>query len=47
MELIESDREIFNSKLRLLKWLYEELKYFSTELKKELNQKGQELPINL
>ncbi len=49
MEIIESDIEIeiLNSKLRLLSWLYEELKYFSAEIKQKIKQKGRELPLNL
>ena len=47
IESIESDIEILNSRLRLLSWLYEEIKIFHSELHNILNQKGQNLPINL
>ncbi|MBY9006105.1 MAG: hypothetical protein KGD63_05050 [Candidatus Lokiarchaeota archaeon] len=47
MELIESDIEILNSRLRLLNWLYEEIKIYRPEFKNIINQKGQDLPINL
>ncbi len=47
IESIESDIEILNSRLRLLSWLYEEIKIFHPELQNILNQKGQNLPINL
>lgn len=46
MELIEEETEIYNSKMRLLIWLYDELKLYP-EMKEELNLKGQKLPLNL
>ena len=45
MELIEEETEIYNSKMRLLMWLYDELK-LNPEMKDELNIKGQKLPLN-
>ncbi|TXT65494.1 MAG: hypothetical protein BAJALOKI3v1_100065 [Promethearchaeota archaeon] len=47
MEILESEIEIYNSKMRLLNWLWDEIKLFDSELKKKINQKGQNLPINL
>jgi hypothetical protein len=47
MEILESEIEIYNSKMRLLNWLWDEIKLFDSELKKQINQKGQNLPINL
>jgi hypothetical protein len=47
MELFEEEIEIYNSKMRLLSWLYDELK-LQKELSKDiLNEKGQRLPLNL
>ncbi len=47
MELFEEEIEIYNSKMRLLSWLYDELK-LQEELSKDiLNEKGQKLPLNL
>ena len=46
MELIEEETEFYNSKIRLLMWLYDELKLFP-EMKDELKIKGQNLPLNV
>ncbi len=46
MEIYEENLEMYNSKLRLLNWLYEELQIQDPSLKKELNEKGQKLPLN-
>ncbi len=46
MELIEEETEIYNSKMRLLIWLYDELKLYP-DLREELNMKGQKLPLNI
>ncbi len=47
MELFEEEIEIYSSKMRLLNWLYDELK-LQKELSKDiLNEKGQKLPLNL
>lgn len=46
MELIEEETEFYNSKIRLLMWLYDELKLFP-EMKDELKIKGQKLPLNI
>ncbi|MFX1239358.1 MAG: hypothetical protein ACFFBP_04215 [Promethearchaeota archaeon] len=46
IDLIEEEIQIYNSKMRLLNWLFDELKIQPERLKEELNKKGQELPIN-
>lgn len=46
MELFEEEVELYNSKLKVLNWLYEELKMQPDELREELNEKGQKLPYN-
>jgi len=47
IELFEQEVEIYNSKMRLLSWLYDEIK-LQTDISKELlNEKGQKLPLNL
>ncbi len=46
IDLIEEEIQIYNSKMRLLNWLYDELKIQPKDLKDFLNKKGQELPIN-
>ena len=47
MELFEEEVEIYNSKMRLLNWLYDELRIHSEISKDLINEKGQKLPINL
>ena len=47
MELFEEEVEIYNSKMRLLNWLYDELRIHSEISKDLINDKGQKLPINL
>ncbi len=47
MELIEEEIEIYNSKMRLLSWLYDEIKIQKDFSKDVLNEKGQKLPLNL
>jgi hypothetical protein len=46
MELYEEELEIYNAKLRLLSWLYDEIKIQSNISKDLLNEKGQKLPLN-
>ena len=46
MELFEEEVELYNSKMKLLNWLYDELKMQPEHLKDELNEKGQKLPFN-
>ena len=47
MELFEEEVEIYNSKMRLLNWLYDELRVHSEIVKDKINEKGQKLPLNL
>lgn len=47
MELIEEEIEIYNSKMRLLSWLYDEIEIQEGISKDLLNEKGQKLPLNL
>jgi len=46
MEIFEEEVEIYNAKMRLLAWLYDEIKIQSGFSKDLLNEKGQKLPIN-
>ncbi|MFX0048492.1 MAG: hypothetical protein ACFE8G_10050 [Candidatus Hermodarchaeota archaeon] len=48
MEILEEELEIYNSKMRLLSWLYDEIKIQSKSgiSKDLLNEKGQKLPLN-
>ena len=46
MELIEEEIEIYNARMRLLSWLFEELQMQPVAFKEELNEKGKELPLN-
>jgi len=48
MEIFEEEIEIYNSKIRNLAWLYQEIKIQSDSgLSKDfLNEKGQKLPLN-
>jgi len=47
MEIFEEEVEIYNSKLRLMSWLYDELRMHPEALKEMINEKGQKLPLNL
>jgi hypothetical protein len=47
MELLEEELEIYNSKMRLLSWLYEEIRIQTPVSKELLNEKGQKLPLNI
>ncbi|MHA1491837.1 MAG: hypothetical protein ACTSRI_19560 [Promethearchaeota archaeon] len=47
MELFESEIEIYNSKMRLLDWLYNELEVQPYDIKEVLTKKGQDLPLNI
>jgi hypothetical protein len=47
VELFEEEIEIYNSKMRLLNWLYEEIKLQPSSLREGLKIQGLELPINL
>jgi hypothetical protein len=46
MEIFEEETEIYNSKMRLLMWLYDELK-INSKYKDLLSSKGKELPLNI
>ena len=46
MEIYEEEIEIYNAKMRLLNWLYDEIKIQSDVSKDLLNEKGQKLPLN-
>ena len=47
MELFEEEVEIYNSKMRLLNWLYDEIRIHPEFFKDMVNEKGQKLPLNL
>jgi len=47
MELFEEEVEIYNSKMSLLNWLYDELRIHPEISKDSINEKGQKLPLNL
>jgi len=47
MEIFEEELEIYNAKMRLLNWLYDEIKIQSEIYKDLINGKGQRLPLNL
>jgi hypothetical protein len=47
MELFEEELEMYNAKMRLLNWLYEEIKIQSGVSKDLLNERGQKLPLNI
>ncbi len=46
MKIFEEEIEIYNAKMRLLSWLYDEIKIQSDLSKDILNEKGQKLPLN-
>ncbi|MFX1310174.1 MAG: hypothetical protein ACFFB6_01555 [Promethearchaeota archaeon] len=47
MQLFEEEVEIYNSKMRILNWLYDELRLQPEILKDIINEQGQKLPLNL
>ncbi|MFX1431278.1 MAG: hypothetical protein ACFFCY_14025 [Promethearchaeota archaeon] len=47
MELFEEEVEIYNSKMKNLAWLYDELSLQPEILKDIINEKGQKLPLNV
>lgn len=47
MEMFEEEIEIYNSRMKLLNWLFEELKMQPEASRDELNEKGQKLPFNV
>jgi len=47
MELFEEEVEIYNSKVKNLTWLYDELRLQPEILKDIINEKGRKLPLNV
>jgi len=47
IDIIEEELVIYNSKMRLLSWLYDEIQIHPDSWKEVLNKIGQDLPINL
>jgi hypothetical protein len=47
MEILETELEIYNSKMRLLNWVFEEIKLFPDSDKEIIKQKSHDLPLNL
>ena len=47
IDLIEEEIQIYNSKMRLLSWLYDEIQMQPENWKEMLNKIGQDLPLNL
>ena len=47
MELFEEEVEIYNSKMKNLTWLYDELRLQPEILKDIINEKGRKLPLNV
>ena len=47
MDVISEDVEIYNSKMKLLNWLFDELKVHQETHRDFLNEAGQKLPLNL
>ena len=47
MELFEEEVEIYNSKMKNLAWLYDELRLQPVIFKDIINEKGQKLTLNV
>jgi len=47
LEIFQEEIEIYNAKLRLLNWLYDEIKIQTNLSKTLLNEIGQKLPLNV
>ena len=47
LEIFQEEIEIYNAKLRLLNWLYDEIKFQTKFSKNILNEIGQKLPLNV
>ena len=47
MELFEEVVGSYNSKIRLLNWLYDEIRLHPEFSKDMINERGQKLPLNL
>ena len=46
IEIFQEEIELYNSKIRLLNWLYQEIKLQPEQMKDLINEKGQKLPYN-
>jgi hypothetical protein len=46
VEIFQEEMELYNSKIRLLNWLYQEIKLQPEQMKDLLNEQGQKLPYN-
>ncbi|MGV9204221.1 MAG: hypothetical protein ACOC44_09435 [Promethearchaeia archaeon] len=46
MKLIEEELEMYNSKIRLLTWLYDELELQPRRIREKLKQEGKNLPLS-
>ncbi len=47
LEIFQEEIEIYNAKLRLLNWLYDEIKIQKNYSKNLINELGQKLPLNV
>ncbi|MFX0040116.1 MAG: hypothetical protein ACFFCY_13210 [Promethearchaeota archaeon] len=47
MELIEVEKEIYESKMSLFSWIYDELEIQPKAIEQIIHDKGKQLPINL
>ncbi|MFX0004701.1 MAG: hypothetical protein ACFE9C_16440 [Candidatus Hodarchaeota archaeon] len=47
VEAIEIENEIYESKMRLYSWIYDEMKFQSKTIEQMIHDKGKQLPINL
>jgi len=47
MEIFEEEIEIYNSKMKLMKWLYQELKYHPENLRKDMMEVKGRLSLNI
>ena len=47
LEIFQEEIEIYNAKLRLLNWIYDEIKIQTKLPKNMLNEIGQKLPLNV
>jgi hypothetical protein len=46
MEAIELETEIYDSKMRLYSWIYDEIKIQPKNIKEMIHNRGKQLPIN-
>ena len=47
LKLFEIERELYNARLRLINWIFEEISIQPVNKKNEIKEKGKELPLNL